>query len=401
MKTKVLFISYCPPIPSWGGSMTFFRHFIERKDFETMVITTSDAVNDYDLPYAPIVIEEPAFWKRISKTRFLPYVYTIESLYGEHLLSKDTMSTVKQFKPDVVFTVGGSWHWTALAAKRVSDKLGIPLVGSFNDWFDYGWFPAHKSFHKAIEQKFRNFYKQVDLAVCTSEGMKEELGNHPNAHVLYPTGAVMPANAKDYRPTLSNDNAIFTIFFGGNLGDWYGKMLESLILAANKANYRLEFKIFGSNPSWSKEFDEWVKKEGVFGGRVNFDELSAEACKADLLLLPMGFGEDCALVERTSFKTKFLDYLTFNRPILVWGPEYCSAVRTAKEFDSAECVVSSDAKNCAYVIKELSEDSTRLIQLNDNAQNMYNSRFHPDKIHAGLVNKIHETIGEFNRMERK
>ena len=211
----------------------------------------------------------------------------------------------------------------------------------------------------------------------------------------------MPANAKDYRPTLSNDNAIFTIFFGGNLGDWYGKMLESLILAANKANYRLEFKIFGSNPSWSKEFDEWVKKEGVFGGRVNFDELSAEACKADLLLLPMGFGEDCALVERTSFKTKFLDYLTFNRPILVWGPEYCSAVRTAKEFDSAECVVSSDAKNCAYVIKELSEDSTRLIQLNDNAQNMYNSRFHPDKIHAGLVNKIHETIGEFNRMERK
>ena len=36
------------------------------------------------------------------------------------------------------------------------------------------------------------------------------------------------------------------------------------------------------------------------------------------------------------------DYLSFRRPILVWGPEYCSAVRVATEFDSAECVTDSD-----------------------------------------------------------
>ncbi|MEI9864581.1 MAG: hypothetical protein WDN00_08515 [Limisphaerales bacterium] len=72
-----------------------------------------------------------------------------------------------------------------------------------------------------------------------------------------------------------------------------------------------------------------------------------------------GFEAECAQVERTSFKTKFLDYLSNQKPILVWGPEYCSAVRVAREFDSAEVCVEPDAAAFLEKILLLKNDPER------------------------------------------
>src|SRR5256885_7955894 len=58
-------------------------------------------------------------------------------------------------------------------------------------------------------------------------------------------------------------------------------------------------------------------------------------------------------------KTKFLDYLTFQKPIIVWGPEYSSAVRAAREFDAAECYTSPNAAGC---ITTRSEEHTSELQ---------------------------------------
>ena len=102
----------------------------------------------------------------------------------------------------------------------------------------------------------------------------------------------------------------------------------------------------------------------------------------------MGFGDDHAVVERTSFKTKFLDYLAFGRPILVWGPLYCSAARTASEFDSAEVVVDPSEVECLSVLNALAADKERQRTLVANSRKMYEDRFHPDRIHGGLVEKI-------------
>jgi hypothetical protein len=34
VKTRILFVGFTPPIPTWGTSMAYYRHFVERKDFE-------------------------------------------------------------------------------------------------------------------------------------------------------------------------------------------------------------------------------------------------------------------------------------------------------------------------------------------------------------------------------
>jgi hypothetical protein len=99
----------------------------------------------------------------------------------------------------------------------------------------------------------------------------------------------------------------------------------------------------------------------------------------------MGFGDECAQTERTSFKTKFLDYLTFQKPIVIWGPEYCSAVRVAREFDAAECYTSPDAAGCIAALENVARSSERQKQLVANAHRMYQSRFEPRRIHAVLL----------------
>src|SRR5262249_126792 len=213
-----------------------------------------------------------------------------------------------------------------------------------------------------IERTFRRFYRDSDLAFCTSEGMLEALGPHPNAHVLYPIGNSLVDNKREFIPFASNGRPA-TVFFAGSLSFWYGPMLDQVVLSA--CDYSLRFEIFGSplHASWSRSFESFAQSAGVFKGELPFDQLRTHAEQADLLLLPMGFGSECAQIERTSFKTKFLDYLTFQKPIVIWGPEYCSAVRAAREFDAAECYTSPDAAGCIATLQNVAPSSERPEQL--------------------------------------
>lgn len=371
--------------------MTFYRHFVERSNFETMVATNSVEVDNYQLPYEPIRFDVPAWWRRIRNSRINSTIVSLEMLHGQWLLPPHVLRAARDFQPDVVFTMAGSWDWTALAAHRLSKKLNIPLIASFNDWFDYPEFHGLPSQKRRIEQRFRRFYSEADLVLCTSDGMKEALGPHPNSLVHYPTGSKI--ESRNQSPTyLESDTRRLRVVFGGNLGEWYGKMLESLVTHCRDHAVEVEFRIFGDNPSWSSEFDAWARTKQIYCGRVPFAELRTEASNADVLLLVMGFDQQSAHVERTSFKTKFLDYLAFQKPILVWGPKDCTAVRVAEEFDSAERVTEDSAANCATKLLQLHQSPSRCHELKCNARRMYEGRFHPDRIHEGFVNKILEMI---------
>jgi hypothetical protein len=284
--------------------------------------------------------------------------------------------------------MAGSWNWVALAALKTARTLGVPLAASFNDWYDYPWLMGHERQRHAIERRFRRFYRECDLALCTSDGMKEALGPHPNAHVWYPCGAAMPLMERGLRDTVVTSKNTCTVFFGGSLGEWYGPMLEDLVTTSEEVFPQLRFRIFGGLETWSRSFHEKATAAGIFGGRIPFKKLQEEACQADILLLPMGFDPAAAHIESTSFKTKFLDYLTFRRPIVVWGPEYCSAVRVAKEFDSACCVTTRNPLDCAQAIEDLRRHPKRREELVQNAERMYADRFHPDKIHSLLVREL-------------
>lgn len=386
-RIRLFYLSYTPPVPSWGGAMSFYRHFVERNDFEIFVATDSADVEQYDVPYPFLRFDAPRWLSRMQHTRLYQWFWHYKQLIAGDFVPRQVWLAAKSFKPDLVFTIAGSWNWTARLAQRVARRLRVPLVASFNDWFDFG-VVMHPRFRGSIERAFRKFYRDCDLAFCTSEGMREALGPHPNAHVLYPAGGRMPEFKREFVPPPNGSPA--TILFAGSLSAWYGPMLERLVRA--NSDCCLRFEIFGSNASWSREFESFARTAGVYKGQVTFDRLTSHAQQADFLLLPMGFGEECAQTERTSFKTKFLDYLTFQKPIVIWGPEYCSAVRVAREFDAAECYTSPDAAGCIATFQNVARNAGRQKQLVANARRMYENRFGPNRIHGVLLTECDKLV---------
>jgi hypothetical protein len=389
-RIRIFYLSYNPPVPSWGTAMSFYRHFVERSDFEIFVATDNSEVQEYDVPYPFLRFDVPKWLKRMQHTRFYRWFWQYNQSIAGYFVPNDVWEAARSFRPDLVFTIAGSWNWTARVAQRVAQRLRVPLVASFNDWFDFGLL-MHPYFRGSIEGAFRKFYRDCDLAFCTSEGMLEALGPHPNAHVLYPIGTSMHDSEREFVPFVANRRPA-TVLFAGSLSAWYGPMLERLVLAG--ADSHLCFEIFGSqaHASWSRDFDSFARAAGVYRGQVAFDRLKAHAREADLLLLIMGFGDECAQIERTSFKTKFLDYLTFQKPIIAWGPEYCSAVRVAREFDAAECYTSPDAAGCIATLENVARSSERQKQLVANAHRMYQSRFEPRRIHGVLLRECEKLV---------
>jgi hypothetical protein len=375
--------------------MAFYRHFVEKSDFDLSVITNTPISTNPPPSYPITSFGLSPLTDRLFHTRLMPWLYGLHSLTARGRVPHSVWQVASEFRPDAVFTIAGSWDYSALVAQQVARRLNIPLIASFNDWFNFGWFPSHPIYHRLIQRRFLRFYQEADLALCTSEGMREALGPHRNAHILYPTGAPLPESLIAFQPYRDSERK-FVVGFGGSLGELYGPMMEQLVRATESRGADVEFRIYGGNPSWSSEFDRHGRASGIYRGQVPFAELQEAMSQVDAMLLPMGFGPECAQVEKTSFKTKFLDYLTYQKPILVWGPEYCSAVRVAKEFDSAEVCTDPNPSDILGKILSLKTSPDRQIDLVRNARTMYEDRFRPDKIHSALVAKIKETISAFH-----
>jgi len=390
-KLKIFVLTFYPPTPTMGGAMAFWRHFVERDDFDLFVATTEKKLTDYNPSYPYLLFDRPKWSERLFRTRLGQWIHSFRHLFGGYFIPSQVLRAAQKFQPDCIFTIAGSWDYTAPMAYRLAKKLNIPFVASFNDWFDYSKI-IHPLLKGQIEHRFRKLYRSADLALCTCEGMREELGEHRNAHILYPIGSTAADIATYFQDEVAEEK-FFIIAFAGSMADWYGPMLEQLVKESNK----FEFRFYGANPSWSTEFDSLASKEGIFRGLLPFAELREQMEKVDLLILPMGFGQECAQVERTSFKTKFLDYLSYKKPILVWGPDYCSAVRVAREFDSADVCTDKDPAYVIEKISQLAKSISRQHQLVTNATKMYEQRFHPDHIHNRFVAKVKETI-DLNKM---
>lgn len=391
-KIRVFYVSYTPPMPTGGGAMAFYRHFCERDDFELQVVVNRGLPDGFHLPYSTISIETPLPWRPLLGGPMARWFYAPYFLTSSGRVTRDVREAARRFSPDVVFTIAGSWDWSALVAQKLARELGVPLVASFNDWFNFGYFPPHPIFHKALEKRFRRFYREVDLALVTCEGMRDELGPHRNSHVLYPIGSGDPVEWEQAGSSGNRKGEKTIVGFAGSMSEWYGPMLERLVTATEAVAAPIEFRFYGREPNWSSAFTERATKASIYRGNLPFAELRGAMAECDLLLLPMGFEARASLVERTSFKTKFLDYLTYQKPIVVWGPGYCSAVRTAKEFDSADVVTADDPQAVLETMARLSDDPARRAQLLGNARCMYNDRFNPEKIHGGLVSRVKELI---------
>jgi glycosyltransferase involved in cell wall biosynthesis len=387
-KTRVLLVSIVPPKNDCGVRIVMHRHLVERDPFELHVASNADFDHGL-LVHTPMRLPYPVH--RLRKSRFGPRLATWITDYENFIWPLTTNAAleaaVERFQPHLILTLAecGLCH----LARKTAQQHGLPLAGLFLDWFPimkghYG----HKSTQSILSRRYRELYAACDLAFCTSDGMQETLGSHPNSHLVYPMpGKFLVTEGKSCAPA----NRKFRLAFVGSVQNFYGRILCSLIGKIETTN-DLEIIVVGPDADWPKPLLERARAKGIYLGFKPPDEAAKVLASADALLVVMSFDREHEFFMRTSFTTKFLDYVAFGKPVVVWGPEYCTPVRVAREYGGAAVVNADDPGAVVSLCRQIAADPELNDELSKQALRLHQTLFNPDRLQAVFVGEIEKLI---------
>src|SRR6266705_2565704 len=386
-KLRMLLVSIVPPRNDCGVRIVMHRHLVEGNPFKLHVASNAD-FEDGLLVHTHLRLPYPIH--RLRKSRFGPrlaawitdYENFVWPLTGNGALEE----AVQHFKPDVVLTLAECG--LCQIARKTAQRHGLPLAGLFLDWFPvtkghYG----HKWPQGILRRRYRELYAACDLAFCTSDGMQEMLGPHPNSHVIYP----MPGRHRLPERAWPPRTGKFRVVYVGSVENFYGRMLCSLIEKI-EATSDLEIIVVGPNADWPKPLLERARANGSYLGFKPPEEAAEVLASADALLSVMSFEKEHELFMRTSFTTKFLDYVSFGKPVILWGPEFCTPVRVAREHGGAAVVSAADSDAVISICRQIARDAALNEKFSKEALRLQQTLFNPDRLQAIFVGEIEKLV---------
>jgi glycosyltransferase involved in cell wall biosynthesis len=386
-RTRILLVSIVPPRNDCGVRIVMYRHFVERNPFELHVASNADFADGL-LVHTPLRL--PHLFHRLRKSRFGPrlaaWITDYENFVWPLTANKALDEAVQRFQPDVVLTLAesGLCH----IARKTAQRHRLPLAGLFLDWFPvmkghYG----HEFTRGILRRRYRELYAACDLAFCTSEGMQEVLGQHPNSHVIYP----MPGRHHVPDKSWPASNGKFRLVYVGSVENFYGRMLCSLMEKIEATN-DLEIIVVGPNADWPKPLLERARARGIYLGFKPPEEAAGVMAGADALLVVMSFEKEHELFMRTSFTTKFLDYVAVGKPVVLWGPDYCTPFRVARKHGGAVAVNQNDADAIVVACREIAGNAVWREQLSQGAKRLHQTLFNPDRLQEVFVGEIEKLV---------
>ncbi|MGO8698106.1 MAG: glycosyltransferase [Limisphaerales bacterium] len=383
MKPRVLLASIAPPQNDCGVRVVLYRHLVEQNPFELHVVTNADFYQGIP-PGTKLRLPYPLH--RLRKTRFGPrlssWLVDYENLIWTLAVPLAFDRAILEFKPDVILTLAetGLCHLAAKAAK----KHRLPLAGLFLDWFPvmkhhYG----HVWTRDLLSRRYRALYQQCDLVFCTSEGMQEVLGPHSNCRVIYP----MPGRHLIPETIFPPKSDKFRLVYVGSVEKFYGRMICSLIEKMEPLP-GLELVVVGPNADWPTDILHRAKTKGIYLGFKPPEEAAAVLAGADALLVVMSFEPEHRLFMETSFTTKFLDYTAFDKPIILWGPEYCTPVRLVRREGGAFVVEKPEPHRVVAAFRNILSEPQTCGALTQQAKHLNQTLFNPDRLQNTFVSEI-------------
>jgi glycosyltransferase involved in cell wall biosynthesis len=373
---RVYVISSVRPEPSSAGQVLLHRHLTdipglehEVYGLEPVLVTPSSAIR--------------RLMGRLSQTRAKRIAHDFWAWRDGRWLDEHLPASVPDPKRSVVLTVAQGD--ASGAAQRFAQKHRLPLVTFFHDWWP-DMTGIHAPFRRLAERRFRNLYKDSQLAFCVSEGMKSKLGDHLNAQVLYP----IPSKITHLPETPKSTNNLKVLCFG-NLHEYGPMVAEALQEVKGHTQIRMEAR--GANPNWPDSFRFEMAHEGLWHDFAPRDVLQSWIQSADAFLVPMVFDPRMRRRMETSFPSKMVEMAQFGRPLVIWGPEYCSAVQWARRGDRALCVTDPDPKVLRLELEKLASSPKELQRLSSAAREAAETDFSHERIQAQFLEALRGTLG--------
>ncbi|MEA5620789.1 glycosyltransferase [Cronbergia sp. UHCC 0137] len=377
IQPKIIVISSVQPKPTSAGQALLYRHLNQLDGWDIEVIEAPK----------PTLME--TLLHRMQNTRFHYWANDLEVLMAGSRWKKPVRLNKFSNSETIILTVAhedGCWE-----ALRFSKINRIPLVTFFNDW--YPDFPsAHNKCKQLLNKRFKNLYIKSDLAFCASEGMKQSLGNHPNSYVLYGIPAILENKAivDKYPSQLNEQNREFNVLYFGNLYD-YGSIIATF-LQEIKNNPRIRGQVRGAKPNWTQDFHSEMRDRNLWLDFAPREELDQWLASADAFLVVMSF--DPALRRRmeTSFPTKIAEYAQFGKPLVIWGPDYCSAILWGRGGDRALCVTDQNPAVLVSALENLKQSPEKQEYYAQQAKIAAQAEFNPVLIQNQFLEHISNLI---------
>ncbi len=283
------------------------------------------------------------------------------------LMALVILRIIRRDKVDVVLTVAHGYYF--IAATLAARIVGVPIILIVHD----DWVEMNKVvyvFRRFSTPIFQWVLSSASVVYVVSEPMRQHLLEKfgVSSKVQYP-GTFLNPYADQKAEAESNDLAPLKIFYGGMI---YHTVRDSIYFLADtvKAMNALhtltrpvEVHFYG-NVSDADRSSLTAGSESIkIHGWLGQGELQKTLAEADILFLPVGFVESAEYYARTSFPSKFADYLAASRPILVLAPENAFIVQYAREHNCAAVVVEQDQSQLWDAIKSLAGRTVQTVEL--------------------------------------
>lgn len=383
--TNVVLISSVVPNRTTAGNIVLHRHLVEQSGINLIQsVNRSSKWNAINLQRRAYSAASRLGFKEFAERSILRQRGRWYEPQIQDIAKNNTV---------VVTVAHGDLFYVAQSFAQAND---LPLVTFFHDWWPE--IPdVEPRFRKELEADFRQLYNESDLPLCVCPAMKEQLGEHPNAHVLYPiparhspTPGQTAEQPKPGRP--------FKIVYAGNLND-YGPMLADLMREIQAAP-DLKLEVRGANPNWPDSFQNEMCVNKNWLPFVPRDEFERWMESADAFLIPQSFTPADRRKMETNFPSKIPEMAQYGKPLVIWGPAEASGAIWCSETGNGLNVTSSKSAEVIKELKNLNDNQVFRRRLADAARKSANDEFDPSRIRDQFLVHIKHILNSRNQVDK-
>ena len=325
--------------------------------------------------------------RRLLNSRFV-FPYTSFLFLTARWRSHQLKNLVKTFKPEAILTVAHGLSW--ITAAELARKYDLPLHLIVHDeWTSYTAVIA--PLKNKIKKIFGDIYKQANSRFCVSPYMSEyyEKQYGVKGIVLYPSRAKdVPIFEQPPERLIKSSTSLVFAYAGSINSPGYANCLVNLSNSIRELGHRLVIYT-----TLNRKFIEELGLNHpniIINSTVSSHELIHKLRKeADILFAPMTFEAEHRVNMEMSFPSKLADYTAIGLPILIYGPNYCSAVRWSRENPNlAEVVETEEISDLYFSIKKLTESVEYRYNLANKALSIGVDYFS----HYKIVEQFYQTI---------
>ena len=340
---------------SQTGGPRIFRSLLQDANRPFLSVCTSPSKPPLTKVGKEIHLPTRAAFGRLESTRIGPYFYIIESLLARQF-ERRLEALCLQYKTQGIHGLAHTldfWY-----AYQVARKLGVPYYLSVHD--DLGYALQKRLEFKDGMARIAQVWANAKARFVISEAMGKEYSHRygTQPYVIVTDGLKEVPPKPLIRPSKS-----LRLYFMGAIHLSYQDNFHALLQALKQ--FRL------ANPDWDVSLT--IRGNVPFSLNANTvpikilpwaseSEVAQDIHQADVLYLPLPFGEDCTSFVKYSLSTKMVTYLGSGLPILYHGPKIAAASQLLSQNGAAIVAVSLDPGAICATLQVTQEKVPQMVE---------------------------------------